>query len=447
MRVRLNAVVERLRASLFMVPMAAVIGAIALALGTVALDDRIDAEAGDLPLGVGSTVESARTLLSTVAGATITFAGIAFSISLLVIQLASSQYSPRVIHTLFRDPFNRRVMAVVVGTFTYCLMVLRAVRSSLDEGGDPVIPNVSVAIAVVLGIASVLAVVGLIDHNAHAMDVTRILRRVTSETRTQSRAHPLGLEGAVGSTAAAQHLRHDQAGEVVRAGGSGWVQQVDLQALSRCGPAGATIALATYPGRYLVEGAVLARVVADREPLVDAATIRDAVVLGESRTMQQDPSYGLRQIADVALRALSPGVNDPTTAQEAIFHGAAALAELLAQPEAPKVVEREAGGLLLLLAAPSPRDLIGLTFDEVRRSARTLPAVGVYLIEALGLVREAVAPAPADVDGALVEQAALVLSHAEGAGLEDDGLEAVRRAHRAWFGPGTGLTPAGGPAG
>ena len=99
----------------------------------------------ELPLGLTSTVDSARAVLSTIAGATITFAGIAFSVSLLIIQLASSQYSPRVVHTLFRDPFNRRVMGLVVGTFTYCVIVLRSVRSPLEQGGQPIIPNLSVA--------------------------------------------------------------------------------------------------------------------------------------------------------------------------------------------------------------------------------------------------------------------------------------------------------------
>ncbi len=124
MRLRLSSLAERLRASLFFVPLIAVVGAVALGLIGVALDGRLDRRAATLPLGLTSTVDSARVRLSTIAGATITFAGIAFSVSLLLIQQASSQYSPRVVHTLFRDPFNKRVMALVVGTFTYCLVVL-----------------------------------------------------------------------------------------------------------------------------------------------------------------------------------------------------------------------------------------------------------------------------------------------------------------------------------
>ena len=188
MNLRISSLVERLRSSLFFVPMLAVIVAAVLAFAGLAVDRHVDTTLADLPLGFTSTVESARTLLGVIAGATISFAGIAFSVSLLIIQLASSQYSPRVVHTLFRDPFNKRVMALVVGTFTYCVVVLRSVRSALDPGGDPVIPNISVAIAVVLGIATILAIVAFINHSAHAMDVSEILERIRRETTDQIRA-------------------------------------------------------------------------------------------------------------------------------------------------------------------------------------------------------------------------------------------------------------------
>jgi uncharacterized membrane protein len=132
MQLRLSDLAERFRASLFLVPSIAVLSAIVAAAVMIGIDRRLDDQGSDLPLALTSTVESARVMLSVIAGATITFAAIAFSVSLLIIQQASSQYSPRVVHTLFRDPFNKRVMGLVVGTFTYCLVVLRskALRAS-----------------------------------------------------------------------------------------------------------------------------------------------------------------------------------------------------------------------------------------------------------------------------------------------------------------------------
>jgi len=135
MRLRLNSLMERVRASLFFVPVMGVVISIVGAAFTIWIDSRLDLRGSDVPLGVTSTVASARAVLTTVAGATISFAAIAFSISLLIIQQASSQFSPRVVHTLFRDPFNKRVMGLVMGTFTYCLVVLRSVRASAEAGG------------------------------------------------------------------------------------------------------------------------------------------------------------------------------------------------------------------------------------------------------------------------------------------------------------------------
>jgi uncharacterized membrane protein len=181
MRLRLSSLVERIRVSFFFVPVVGVfVGIVAAAVG-VWIDSRLDLQGADLPIGATSTVASARAVLSTVAGATISFAAIAFSISLLIIQQASSQFSPRVVHTLFRDPFNKRVMGLVMGTFTYCLVVLRSVRASGEGGGDVVIPNLSVAIAVVLGIATIVSIALFLNHSAHSMDVSQILDRVEKE--------------------------------------------------------------------------------------------------------------------------------------------------------------------------------------------------------------------------------------------------------------------------
>ena len=149
MAVHFAAFSERLRSSLFFVPMAFVVLGLALGLTGIRIDETLVADGTDLPFGLTSTVDSARAVLSTIAGATITFAGIAFSISLLLIQQASSQYSPRVVTGLFRDQINKRVMGNVVGTFTYCLVVLRSVRGPLEQDGTPIIPNLSVGVGVV----------------------------------------------------------------------------------------------------------------------------------------------------------------------------------------------------------------------------------------------------------------------------------------------------------
>lgn len=433
MRLRLSSWVERLRASLFFVPMLGVVSAVAIALVGIELDSRLDTGPGDLPLALASTVESARAVLSVIAGATITFAGVAFSVSLLTIQLASSQYSPRVVHTLFRDPFNRRIMALVVATFTYCVIVLRAVRSALEDGGEPVVPTLSVSFAVLLGIATILAIVAFINHAAHSMDVSEILERVRREAVEYVKGEwvevdeaPMTPLGDLDAEAETCMVRFDRAG---------WVQQLDVRGLLESLPPGTTMRLETFPGRYAIEGTPLATITPPIDGLPTVARrVCAAVAIGDTRTMQQDASYGLRLLADVALKALSPGINDPTTAQDAIFHAAAVLVELLVRNPPPQERTDTDGRRLLLPQQHTHDELIWLTFDEVRRAAADQPTVCIYLLEALELLKEALdAAGLSERTPALVEQAALVVAGCEATEVLAADLRLVQAAFEKRF--------------
>jgi uncharacterized membrane protein len=381
MNLRISSLLERLRSSLFFVPMVAVIVASVLGLGSLAVDRRVDTTLADLPLGFSSTVESARTLLGVIAGATISFAGVAFSVSLLIIQLASSQYSPRVVYTLFRDPFNKRVMALVVGTFTYCVVVLRSVRSALEAGGDPVIPNISVAIAVVLGIATILAIVAFINHSAHAMDISEILERIRRETTKRIRAEWTPTQPGADTDREIPSPPAEPT-TVIRAHRSGWIQEIDTAAILDCLPDGTTARVETEAGRYAIEDTRLIVI----SPPIDATdltrVLRAAFDIGQTRTMQQDVAYGLRQLVDVSVKALSPGINDPTTAQDAIFHTAAVLSELLRNDPPPAVVI-DRSRRLVMAQQPSHRELVQLAYDEPRRAAAAHPTVCLYLLATL----------------------------------------------------------------
>jgi uncharacterized membrane protein len=384
----------------------------------------------DLPLRLTSTVDGSREILSTVASATITFAGIAFSIALLVFQLASSQYSPRVVHGLFRDPFNKRIIGVVVGTFAYCLTVLRSVRST-EDGADPLVPHLSTGVAVLLGVITVLAVVAFIDHAAHRMDVSEILQDVTRQTVAAA-------DTAERATAPVHADPPSADGLPVRFEHNGWIQQIDRRALLDLVPPGGVVALQSAAGRYAVTGTTACTLWpaperADRDDA--AARARKAIRLGDTRTMQQDATYGLRQIVDVALKALSPGVNDPTTAQDSIFHAAAVLHTLLRGVE-PKVVAGEDGRRLLLPEVPDEADLVALAFDEVRLAAHGNPAVSIYLLEAMRLLvdslrhdglHHAVEP--------ILEQARRIRASVDRADLLPEDADRIRGAYERRFGP------------
>jgi uncharacterized membrane protein len=441
MGAKLGSLAERLRISLFFVPSLFVLAGIVIGLLSLEVDERLDVTDG-VPFTVASTVQSARAILSTVAGATITVAGIAFSISLLIIQLASSQYSPRVIHGLFRDPFNKRAIGVVVGTFTFCLVVLRAIRAS-NGRIEPVVPNLSVTLAVVFGIAAILVVIAFINHNAHAVDVSEVLRVATKQTiesldvtwpdsigmRRDSHVDDpeRGYEGVEPAVDASQHL--------VLFDENGWVQTVDVRSLSRAATESGTVRFETAVGRYAIAGTPLCTV--SPAPTDTDATdrvARAAVALGTTRTLAYDPTYGIRQVVDVAIKALSPGVNDPTTAQDAIFHLGAIVREFLGRQPPPRVVAHE-GRVVVLPHSPGHDDVTRLAFEELRSAAAPYPAVCGYLFEVLDLVSSALDPESCAHSIARVRKEARQLLEASSATLErPDELDIVRRDYAERFG-------------
>lgn len=430
MKLALSAWSERARASLFFVPLVYVVVAIALAQFVLTVDDRLSLGTAELPLGIGSTVQSARSVLSTVASATITVAGIAFSVSLLVIQQASSQYSPRVLSGLFRDPFNKRVIGITVGTFAYCLVVLRAVHQGLGSGGDPSVPNVAVAVGVLLGIVSILSVIAFISHNAHSMEIGQILHGLTRDALDAVDSNTTSEELEV---VAGPIVLPPTEPRTVCNDGSGWVQLVDHRRLLSALPDGTVVRMEVEPGDFVLPHTPTCTVwpgdEIDDDALVDA--VRASLRTGPTRTLRQDPDYGMRQLADVALRALSPGVNDPTTAQEAMFHLGVVVAARIAAPTRSSRLQHS-GRQLLRRADPTVDELLTGAFGELRRAAASQPRVCEDLVRTFGAIESALAPERrAQAHGALRHHVAAVVAECAAKDPSPGDLERLRSLARS----------------
>ncbi len=434
--IRIRAYLESLRSNLFFIPAVLLAGSVVLSFATTWLDSSIQNAGSRLPAVLVSTVDSARALLGTVASAVVAFAGISISISLLLIQLASSQFSPRVLYGFFRDPFTKWVTGFVIATFAYCLLVLRVVRAPTETGALPVIPHLSVTIAIVLGIGAIVAVVALINHSARSMQVGEIIRRITGEARVQIRS--LSQEREEG------HQPHPSTppppagpGFVVEAPLDGWLQLLDPHRILQAIPPGSTVRMDVPMGAF----------VPDRTPVCtiwpmpdDPEGVREHLLqgihLGRSRTMQQDIAFGFRQLIDIALRALSPGINDPTTAQEALDHIGTLLRELLTRDLRPTTVEDDKGRRLLRPHERSHGDFVDLAFDQIRVAAATQPAV---LIELLGvialLISELRRLGLPERTQALRRQAQLILETARASQALPADVERVRRAAEPCLSP------------
>jgi uncharacterized membrane protein len=265
------------------------------------------------------------------------------------------------------------------------------------------------------------------------MDVSQILDRVENEATGHARRQwnvAESDESPPEPVAAPDHPAH-----IVRFDRAGWVQQIDTEALLDCLPDETTTWVLTYPGRYAIPGAPLCTLSAAPEHIeATEQAILGTVSTGNTRTMQQDISFGLRQMADVGLKALSTGINDPTTAQDAIFHSAAVLAELLRRDPPPRELRGERDRCVVLVEQHNRDDLVRLAFGEVRRAAAAQPTVCIYLLEALHLLREALdATGLSSRTAVLVEQARLVVAGCESANVLPADLDDVRGAYDRRF--------------
>ncbi len=427
MRVQIESILDTIRSSFFFVPMLFVVGGVLLGELGVTLDERITTDA-DLPFRLTATVDSARLVLSVVAGATITFAGIAFSVSLLIISLTSSQYSPRAVSGVFRDPFNKRVIGIVVGTFAYCLVVIRSVRGPLEEGGTPVVPSLSAGLAVLFGLVAILSIVAFINHSAHTMNISTILHRITGEGVAQLRSR--WTEDP--SPEAAAEIPAG-AGFQLPAGEAGWVQQLDEDTLLGLVQPGGILRVETGVGRYVTSGSPLGTLWPfPEDPDAVATRARQAADIGRDRTTQQDVSYSIRQLADIALRALSPGINDPTTAQDAIFHMAPILEEMLHR-HPPARVTTEEGRTIVNPHRIDHAAMVALAFDEIRLAAAGQPSVARYLLAVLHRL-STVAADDDHLSRILRRQADLVLEGTRTSDLLDADRDLVEAAYAERFG-------------
>ncbi len=353
---------ERLRLSLWFVPSVLAVAAALLALVLSTVDDRLAANGSGLFFTFGGSPEGARSVLSTIAQSMLTFTGLVFTITMLVLQLASTQLSPRVMRTFLRDQGNQVVLGVFVATFVFTLLVLREVRTPVD-GSDAFVPAVSVWVAFALLLASVAAFVWYIDHMAHAIRASTVIANIWNETVAAiERLYP---DRAGRRTEEPWRAPSSRPAVVLTSRAAGIVLRVDEAALLEATDCDGRVAeLRARVGDFIPEDAPLAHLWGGWTPAA-GDEVRDAIAIGGERTLDQDAAFGFRQLADIAVRALSPGTNDPTTAVQALdrIHD---LLRRLANREIPSPVRSIDGRVRLVLPRPSWDDYVHLGLEEIR---------------------------------------------------------------------------------
>jgi len=423
---------DSLRASYWFVPSVMTLGAVGAAQGALVLDRLLLADGGGMVtwLHAAGEPEGARLLLSTVAGSMITVAGVTFSILVVALSLASSQFGPRLLRGFLRDRANQVVLGTFISTFVYCLLVIRNVPMGV-EGSVAAVPQVSVAVALLLGLAGVAVLIYFIHHAATSIQASHVIEMAGAELDEAIRQTFPALDQEEGSRAAlvpadALPDGFEEEAATVEAGASGYVQEIDTEGLvALAGEREAVVELLHGRGSFVVEGGPLARVApaaaADEEV---GEAIRSALVLAAGRVSSRDVERGVSQLAEVAVRALSPGINDPFTAGQVLDRLGQSLA-LLGERKLPTPCFHEDGVLRLVVPIPSVPDLLHLAFDQIRHYGKGDPRVPVDLLETL--TRVAVKARHRGLRRELLRQAERVRSSAA-ATLGEDDLERVEAA-------------------
>lgn len=418
----LRQVGERITQSLFFLPATCLLGGAVLARLMVALDGRLST--ADLPEFLVSTVDSARAVLSVVAGGTITLMAIVVSLTLVAVQIASAQFTPRALRSFLGDRFQQLTIGLLAGTVTYALVVLSEVQRAPGTGRAEA-PNLSVSLAVFLAAMSLLVALGSIDHTARSLRVGTMADRIVAETNavierqfgsaTDKPVAELALEAPEVTPARPRAQEPPADALVIGAHRTGWVQQLTGEALLDVAPARSTVRVEVAIGGYVFAGSPILTVwpVESSATQEDSRVLSSVVIIGDERTMQQDVGYGLVRLADIAIKALSPGVNDPNTANEIVVRLGGVVTELLTRRLEPSRLEAD-GRTILRTRELEHRDYVDVAFNQVRRAASNDPDVSATLLRTLGTIRSEVARRcpehHAHADDALEDQAGLVLS-------------------------------------
>lgn len=403
MTARLRAFYDALVQSFWLIPAVLVLAGVAGALGLVHLDrrDLIPDQLLEGPWLYDGGATGARTLLGAVASSTIGVAGTVFSITIAALSLAAGQMGPRLLRSFTQDRANQVTLGIYLGTFSYALMVLRSVRTE-EEGAF--VPHLALSVALLLAFLCVALLVFFVAHIAGRInvdtvvglvstDISDAISRLTSAKPQPPPPPPEFWEGA----------------EPVRDTREGYLQHIDHDALADWAAArNTTLRLLVRPGEFIFPGATVALAKPAATGVSEA--IVAATVLGSRRDSSADLEFAIRQLVEVAVRALSPGINDPQTAVTILDRLGGSLCRIAPLHLASGVSMR--GGAVVLVVPRIDYDgLLDTMFHLIRQYGARSPAVLIRILEVL------IAAADCERDpvrvGGLMRYAALVLADAE----------------------------------
>jgi uncharacterized membrane protein len=432
---RLRASWEYLRGTYWAVPSAMAVTAVGLSVGMIQLDEAATASLLDrLSWVYTGGPEGARAVLSTIAASMITVAGVTFSITIVALTLASQQFGPRLLRNFLRDLGNQIVLGTFVSTFIYCLLVLRTVRGSDDE---EFVPHLAVTVGVALAMLSLGVLIFFIHHVATSIQASRIIANVAEDLEGAiDRLFPetIGEDFATadpGGAAPSESSAVEGRSREVRATETGYVQAIDAEGLMGVARQRKVVVwMRARPGAFVREGQALLTIGpvpthGDR----DDTAFQEMCTIGSDRTGTQDVTFFIDQLVELAVRALSPGINDPGTARLCIDRLEQALCHLAGR-RIPSPERRDSDGRVRVFACPLTfANIVDSAFDEIARYGRSSVSVMCRLLQAVGSVGACV-QSEADRQ-ALLRQALTIAGEVRDCPFSEGDRERIAQCYRA----------------
>ncbi len=386
LKVRILTLIEKLRNSYWFVPALLAFAGFAAGLGLVYVDALLGiAWLGQFEWFYASRPEGARSLLSTVAGSTITVAGVVFSVTLAAVTYASGQYGPRLLSNFVRDRGNQTSLGVFIGTFLYCLVVLRTIRSAEEASADTAgavreafVPNLAILGALGLAISSIGVLIYFVHHVTDTIHINNVIARIgRGLLRDIAEADRSAVAGG-----SEERATEPSAGLPVRSTKTGYIEALDEDALlAIAAEHGLTITVTAIPGDFVHRGRPLLHVEPGREHILESCG--DVFSIGRKRSSLQDLRFAIDELVEIAARALSPGVNDPFTAFACIDWLGATLADLATMPKRPAVLRDHDGTGRVICRRLAFADYVHTAISQLRPYAVRDPNVAAHLLETL----------------------------------------------------------------
>ena len=383
---------ERIRSSLWFLPVIMSTGAILLAGLTIALDGPItDWFRMTWGWKFSGGAEGASAVMATVTGSMITITGVVFSMTLVALSLTSSQLGPRLLRNFMRNTTTQVVLGTFIATFLYCLIVLRTIKRG---DGVSFVPHLSVTIGVFLAVVSIGVLIYFIHHVSVSIQANEIVARVGIELiegidrlipeRTRQETPQIQAD----PPDAAFLETFNREARPVGADGDGYLQFIDSETLTALAvEEDIVIRIELRPGHYVITESPLVKVwpgnrISDRI----RHRVNSAFALGSERIPRQDIEFLVNQLVEIAVRALSPGLNDPFTAIACVDRLGSALARMVQRDTPSPYLHDEQGRLRVIAAAVTFPVIVDTAFNQIRQYGRSSASVTIRMVETIAAI-------------------------------------------------------------